>query len=145
MKKLFRTFIALAVIGSIATLASCTKTCDEGYEGDKCDVKIISKYTGTYSASGTDNDGGTYTNWTVIVSESSTDVLTILINLQNAGITLNAKVAAEGGSYTIANQNISGFNYTGSGTLTSNAMTLTMTEVDGGGDAVIYNFTGTKQ
>lgn len=145
MKKLFRTFMAVAMIGSLATVTSCNKVCDEGYEGDKCDVKIIDKYLGTYSVNGTDNQGGTYTAWTAIVSASSSDVLTILINLQNAGITLQAKVAAEGGSYTIASQNISGYTYTGTGTLTSSAMTLSLTEVDGGGASVVYNFSGSKQ
>ncbi len=146
MKKLFRTFLAVAAFAAVSGITSCTKVCDPGYEGDKCDVKIVSKYVGTYQANGTDNQGGTYTNWTVIISESSSDVLTVLINLQNASITLSAKVAEEGGSYTITSQNVSGYTYSGSGTLTSNAMTLNLTEIGGTPQVTtVYNFTGTKQ
>ncbi len=146
MNKIFKTFFAVFAFATIATMMSCTKTCDPGYEGDKCDVKIVSKYTGTYQVNGTDNLGGTYTNWTAIISESSSDVLTVLINLQNASITLSAKVAADGGSYTISTQNVSGYTYSGSGTLASSSMTLSLTEIGGTPQVTtVYTFTGTKQ
>ncbi len=146
MNKIFKTFLAVFAFVTVASLMSCTKTCDPGYEGTKCDVKIVTKYTGNYQVNGTDNQGGTYTNWTCVISESSSDVLTVLINLQNASITLSAKVAEDGGSYTISSQNVSGFTYSGSGTLTSNAMTLSLTEIGGTPQVTtVYTFTGSKQ
>ena len=146
MKNLFKPFLMAATVASLFFVNSCTKVCDPGFEGSDCKTEIRSKYVGTYTASGTDNQGGTYTNWTVILSNSSTNVLGIIINLQNASISLNATIADEGGSYTIASQNVGGFTYTGTGTLTSNAMTLQLNEVGGTPSVTtIFNFTGTKQ
>ena len=129
MKKLFRTFIAVAVIGSIATLASCTKTCDEGFEGDKCDVEIRAKFFGTYSASQTKN-GGAATTSVATITTSTANINTINIsNLPNNFFSSSVKATVTGTAFTIASQDPDNDNYiiTGTGALTGTTITITYT------------------
>lgn len=124
----------------------CLCDCEIGYEGDRCELEVRAKYMGNYLASGSDNQGGSYTNWTVILSNSSSAVNKFLINLQNGGITLTATLNAEGTGYTIEPSTVGGYSFTGSGSLTSTSMTLTLNETEiATSNLVIYNFNGIKQ
>lgn len=124
----------------------CLCDCEIGYEGDRCELEVRARFMGNYLASGSDNQGGSYTNWTVILSNSSSSVNKFLINLQNAGITLTATLNAEGTGYTLEPATIGGYSFSGSGTLTSTTMTLTLNETEiATSTTVVYNFTGNKQ
>jgi hypothetical protein len=48
-------FIVLLAMG-IANVISCSKICDEGYEGNRCDVEIRDRFEGTWNAA--DEPGG---------------------------------------------------------------------------------------
>jgi hypothetical protein len=109
MKKLFRTFIAVAVIGSIATLASCTKTCDEGYEGDDCKTEIRAKFLGSWKG----NDlctTGTYSDITVVLTGGSSSVTNVVLsNLGGFGATETVVATLNSaGALEISNASISG-------------------------------------
>src|SRR5687767_9142903 len=58
----------------MGTLTSCTKTCDAGYEGKRCDVEIREKFEGAWNA--LDNPGNfAYTD----TISKGTGVLDVLI------------------------------------------------------------------
>jgi hypothetical protein len=141
MKKLFRTFIAVAVIGSIATLASCTKTCDEGFEGDKCDVEIRAKFLGAYAGNEICTAGSD--NYTLTVANSGTDILKItLSNVYGSAFTASASV--DGSSFTVPSQTVAvGVTVSGSGTVTGNNLTFTY-NINDGTNSNNCTFTGAK-
>jgi ferritin-like protein len=43
MKKIFKSFLIVAVMASVASISSCTKTCDPGYEGTDCKTETRAK------------------------------------------------------------------------------------------------------
>ena len=47
MKKIFNSFLIVAVMASVASISSCTKTCDAGYEGSDCKTQILTKFLKT--------------------------------------------------------------------------------------------------
>jgi hypothetical protein len=55
MKKAFSSPFVLLIVLAIAAIGSCSKVCDEGYEGKRCDVEIRAKYEGAWHAN--DNPG----------------------------------------------------------------------------------------
>lgn len=153
MKKLFRTFSAFALIGSLFTFNSCEKVCDEGYEGDKCDVEIRAKYFGTYKVSGTaTNDLGSapITDLIINITTSSAGILNFNISYTLGGdqYSLNAKLDTDGKNFTIPQQTITAggtnYIYSGSGSFTSNSITLQLTENDNG-FVTNVSLTGPKQ
>jgi len=116
--------------------------CAVGYEGSRCETESRTKLYGTFLLSGTDSDGGTYTNLSTIVSASATSPTKFLLNIAS---TFNLTCTmTSGNSFTIDNITLSGFTYTGSGTYTGTTLTLIMNETDATG-TVIYNLAGNKQ
>jgi hypothetical protein len=125
MKKLFRTFIALAVIGSIATLASCTKTCDEGFEGDKCDVEVREKVIGTYGMTETCSVTGV-ANYDIVITKASANVLNVLISPFGGYVGATGTAKVEGNTITISAQSSVGFNFNGSGTISNDGANISL-------------------
>jgi hypothetical protein len=116
--------------------------CAVGYEGSRCETESRTKLYGTFLLSGTDSDGGTYTNLSTTVSASATSPTKFLLNIASA-FNLTCTMTS-GNSFTIDNITLSGFTYTGSGTYTGTTLTLIMNETDATG-TVIYNLAGNKQ
>jgi hypothetical protein len=141
MKKLFRTFIAVAVIGSIATLASCTKTCDEGYEGDDCKTEIRAKFLGAWQGQETCTVGTD--SYTLTITSSGSNILNVVLNnVYNDAIVATA--STDGTTFTVANQNVGGSTTVqGTGTVTGNSISFQYTLADGA-NSNTCTFTGTK-
>jgi hypothetical protein len=153
MKKLFKTFMAVALVSSLGVLSSCDKTCDEGFEGSKCDTEVRAKYFGTYKVSGTAANAGGSTNITdliVAVGTSSSEVtkFTISYTLFGDNYSLIGKLNSNGTTFEVANQTVtisgSPLTYSGSGTFSTSSMTLQLTEIDGSVTTTV-NLTGPKQ
>lgn len=141
MSKLFKTFMAVAAFASLTIVSSCTKTCDEGFEGDKCDTEIREKFIGQFQGQETCTAGTD--SYTLTVSKSSSDVLKVTVNnVYNQGFTATATV--DGSTFTITNQNVGGtVTVQGTGTLTGNNLSFQYTIADGG-TSNTCTFTGSK-
>lgn len=141
MKKLFKTFAAVALIGSISFLSSCDKVCDEGYEGDDCKTQIRAKFLGAWQGPETCTVGTD--NYTLTIASSSTDVLKItLTNIYGSAFVASATVS--GSNFTVANQNVgASVTVQGSGSVNGNALTFTYTIADGS-TSNTCTFNGTK-
>lgn len=140
MSKLFKTFMAVAAFASLTVVSSCTKTCDEGFEGDKCDTEIRAKFIGQFQGSETCTVGTD--NYTVTITSATSDVLKVTFNnVYNAGYTATATV--DGSAFTVASQTVaSGVTVAGSGTISGDVLTFTYT-IDGAANNTC-TFTGTK-
>lgn len=140
--------LAFTMILSAALIySSCTKdpckdvvcqnggTCDDGscncatgYEGTDCSTEWRTKFAASYKTSGTDNTGGTYTDIPTTISNSSSGVTKIVINISGA-FSFTATLTSST-TFTIDNQTVSGFTYSGTGTLSGNNIALSLTEVE---------------
>lgn len=157
MKKVFKSFLAIAIIGAVTTVTSCTKTCDPGYEGDDCKTEVRTKFLGNYNASESKN-GGTAYSYSGSILTSSANVQEIFINRIPNGtgfFNTNVKATIDGNAITIANQNPDGDDYyiTGTGAYSSSTSTITFTYTVTGPNSGIppvnvtdsYTSTWTKQ
>jgi hypothetical protein len=142
MKKVFKSFLAIAIIGAVTTVTSCTKTCDPGYEGDDCKTEIRAKFIGQYAGPETCTVGTD--NYTITVGRSSTDALKITFaNVYNQAYTAVATV--DGSSFTVETQNVAtDVTVAGTGTLSGNTLTFTYTIVTVGAASNTCTFVGTK-
>ena len=158
MKKIFNSFLIVAVMASVASISSCTKTCDAGYEGSDCKTQVRTKYLGNYTASESKNGGTPYT-YSGSVLTSSGDVQEIYINRIPNGtgfFNTNVKAKVDGNAVTIASQNPDGDAYyiTGTGAFSATTpatitFTYTVTGPNGATPPVTvtdaYTSTWTKQ
>ena len=136
MKKIVTLFAAAALVATLMTTSSCTKTCDAGYEGSDCKTQVRTKFVNTYTATESKNAGTTYTYPTTITAGTSTDITEVIItritgqSLGAGGFFTNyVKATTAGTALTIARQNPDGDSYyiTGTGALTGTSLTLTYT------------------
>lgn len=141
MKKLFKTFMAVALISSLGILSSCDKTCDEGYEGDKCDTEIREKFIGAFQGNEICTTGND--NYTLTIAKSGTDVLKVtLSNVYGSAFVATASV--DGSSFTVASQTVAiGVTVSGSGTVSGNNLTFSY-NINDGTNSNNCSFTGTK-
>src|SRR6185295_13142708 len=102
MNKILKISLGVMLIGIIAAIGSCTKTCDIGYEGDHCTTPVRDKYTDTLQ--GHQTCGSATDTFSIIITEISGDVTKMRIhNISNLGLNTTATVI-ENGSVTIASQ-----------------------------------------
>ncbi len=123
------------------TDGSCT--CPVGFEGTTCETESRTKLIGSYLLSGTDSDGGTYTNVPATTSNSSTSKTKFIFAVPLAGISLTCTMTGSS-AFSIDQTTISGTTFSGNGSFTGNAMTITIFENDGTGTTT-YNWSGNKQ
>lgn len=126
-------------------------TCATGYGGatNRCETAYRTTYTNTYKGSGTDNTGGTYTNFRLVLAPTGTDVTKMSATLQDASgssagvpvFTIDlANFTTTGSSFTIESITSLGYTYTGSGTVSETAASITILEA-GSGSSTTYTFT----
>lgn len=145
MKRLFRTFAAFAILGAVATTTSCTKTCDEGFEGDDCKTEVRAKIIGTYGMTETCSVTGN-ANYDIVITKASTDVMNVLISPFGGypGATGTAKV--EGDVITISAQSSVGFSFNGSGTISNNGNNISLSyTISDGTNSESCSGTGVKK
>ncbi|MCW5909023.1 MAG: hypothetical protein KIS94_14250 [Chitinophagales bacterium] len=146
MKKIFKTFLAVAAFAAITGITSCTKVCDNGYEGDKCDVQWRTKFIGTYQFADV-CPSGNYTG-TATITVSANNVVTILLT-NYAGIGSSATINGtldESNKVVISSQAAAGFTINNAtGTMTNNIINWTYTITDGASNTETCTSTWTKQ
>lgn len=102
MKKLFKPFMVAAAFAGLMTVSSCTKTCDEGFEGDDCKTEIRAKYVGAFTGTEECTTGNSII--TITYDDQSSDVTKVSIqNLYGAGFVSEGTLQSDG-SINIATQ-----------------------------------------
>lgn len=130
---------------SAVTFTSCKKddeSCAVGYTGSNCKTEVRTNYYNTYKGNGSDNTGGTYTNWSIRYSGVGTDPLKMSMVLQDA--TTAPVVAAtvtltSNTTFTVDQVTISGYTYSGTGTVNESTTSVSLTEVSSSG-TVVFTF-----
>lgn len=122
------------------TDGSCT--CAAGFEGTNCETESRTKVFGSFLLSGTDSDGGTYTNLATSVTTSAAAKNKFLLNIAGAFVLTCTMTGTN--NFTIDNVTLGGFTYTGNGSYNGTTLSITMNEVDASG-TVVYNLSGNKQ
>jgi hypothetical protein len=128
MKRTFKTFFAVAALAAVATISSCTKTCDIGYEGTDCKTEVRAKFVNEPNGYQVVEDGtlSAAANYTVHIQTSTTAINEVKItNVWNSF--LHAVIAkVDGKNITIARQEPDGdkFFVEGSGLLSGNTISI---------------------
>lgn len=139
MKKarLILTASMLTIAGfSAVTLSSCSKddqTCLTGYEGSDCKTEVRTKYYNSYRGTGSDNSGGTYTNWALKFNALGTDATKMqlqVVDNNNAPQLLFNVTLSTNTTYTVEPKTDGAFSYTGNGSINTTNASLTLTEKD---------------
>ncbi|MBX7142800.1 MAG: calcium-binding EGF-like domain-containing protein [Chitinophagales bacterium] len=119
------------------TCVDGTCQCADGYEGTNCETRTADKYAGTWSAVDVCTSG----TWTyaATIAASSTEAPKILItNFGGFGSSVVAVATVNGNTMSVPSQTFGAVSLSGSGTLSSNGLTLsiayTANDVGGGSD-----------
>lgn len=129
---------SLLTIGafSAVTFSSCSKddkVCNTGYTGSDCKTEVRASYNNTYRGNGSDNAGGTYTNWALKFNSVGTDAtkmeLQVLDN-NNANQLLFNVTLNSNSTYNVEPKTSGVFSYTGSGSISATNASLSLTEKD---------------
>jgi hypothetical protein len=131
------------VCNNNGTCTDGTCTCAVGFEGTNCDTESRTKVFGSFLLSGTDSDGGTYTNISATVATSSTSATKFIFSIPLASIS-QACTMSGANSFTIDQTTISGVTTTGSGTYTGTTLTISLSQNDATGTTV-FTLSGNKQ
>ncbi len=122
--------------------------CDDGYIGSNCETEERAQFLGSYSVAtgtivcGVSGSSSIPAGTSVIVSSNSGGIKKIAISIGGA---LTVIATVDGSSLTIDNQTIGGYVYTGTGSVTSNTLTVSLSEFDSSiPETCVYSFTATK-
>ena len=122
-----------------------TCVCATGYEGTDCSIKSADKFVGTWN--GVDVCASTYT-YTTTITESSTEADKILINnFGGFGNQYTANATVTGTSFSVPSQVFGSVTIAGSGTISGDGLTITVTYTanDTYGGSTSCNGTWAKQ
>ncbi len=122
MKKIFNSFLIVAVMASVASISSCTKTCDPGFEGTDCKTEVRAKFLGNYAAS---DSPGSLTYSVVIGNGTSLSDVVISSSFSDNYFVNSVKATVSDKTITIARQQPDSDNYFVEGTGTINGKTIT--------------------
>ena len=129
MKKLFRPFLIVAVAASLFAVSSCTKTCDDGFEGDNCKTEVRAKYLGTYN--GTETCSGGSSSVTIDLLTLGDVVKVNIKNLYDANFVTEGTVLSDG-TINIANQSFGSGTISGTAKIEAGKIKITYTVTAGG-------------
>src|SRR4051812_12845003 len=101
MANAHRVGIIITLVVFIVSINACSKICDEGYEGKRCDIEMREKFEGQWHA--TDNPGGLTFTDTISKGNAITDVL-ILRRFGADTFNRAVKATINASSITIAKQ-----------------------------------------
>ncbi|HTN17410.1 MAG TPA: hypothetical protein VL092_07015 [Chitinophagaceae bacterium] len=131
------TFLSVSALTAV-TLTSCNKedeTCTVGLTGKDCKTEIRASYYNSYKGNGTDNEGGTYTGFTVKFSSLGTDPTKMNLQLLDDKLSSVNALTVTLTTNTAFNidQKVSGdYTYTGTGTINESSCSVTITEKKAG-------------
>ncbi len=103
-------------------------TCTSGWGGKHCDTADAYKFVGTYSVRETCSVSGSVGPYTATVTQSTTNQVNILLqNFGDFSATITVAGSVTGTTLTIAQQTITGYTISGSGTYNGGVITITYT------------------
>jgi hypothetical protein len=121
---------------------SCS--CATGFSGTTCQVEVRDTYENKYKGNGSDNNGGSYTNWSLMFAPTTEEPLAMSMTLldENNAAQLNFTVhLTSNTAFTVDEKTTALYKYTGSGTINESTATLTLTEVTLlGSTTTVYTF-----
>lgn len=137
MKKIFNSFVIVAMMAAVGTTSSCTKTCDAGYEGDNCKTEVRTKYLGNFNGTEVSTLAGT--------SQVAVNILTVpsdvnkvtFNNLYDAGFNTSGTVQSDG-TINIPSQTFGTGQISGNAVIASGKVKVTYTVTNGAADAVTW-------
>lgn len=125
-----------------STDGSCT--CPTGYSGSTCGTAVRTTYVGTYKGNGSDNNGGSYSGWSMVFATSGTDAKAMsmtLLDANNAAQLAFTVTLATNTTFTVDAKTNGNYSYTGSGSIDGNTASLTLTETDNTtSNVLVYTF-----
>lgn len=146
MKKIFNSLFIMAAFTAMFSASSCTKVCDEGFEGSDCKTEWRTKFLGTYAFADI-CPSGNYTG-TASISVSSNNNVTILIT-NFGGIGAAAVVngtLVESNKVTITSGTANQYTVnSASGTINNNIINWTYSLTDPSNQSESCTSTWTKQ
>lgn len=128
MKKIFNSFLIVAVMASVASISSCTKTCDAGYEGSDCKTEMRAKVltnggTATYNV--TNNSCATSgATWQSTITPASNVINLLLSNFGHlvcGSGSINVNATIDGTTITIPSQTVCTATISGTGIVTTSS------------------------
>jgi len=124
-------------------------TCPSGIGGNSCETVYRTLYAYSYVGNGTDNFGGTYTSnkLTFTTGSDTTDYTKMSMQwFDHAGasvvtlpITLSNNTS-NGSNFSVVMTVVDTFTYTGTGTISGNTVSLSLTEATPHAPAYVYTF-----
>jgi hypothetical protein len=129
---------SMLAIGAFTTttMTSCSKDdqiCNTGFSGSDCKTQVRDTYNNTYRGTGTDNLGGTYTNWNLRFTSQGTDATKMSLEVldeNNANKLLFDIVLTSNTTYMITPKTSGAFSYDGNGSISATNASLTINEKD---------------
>ncbi|MEX1189665.1 MAG: hypothetical protein WED33_10435 [Bacteroidia bacterium] len=151
-------FIGLAILTTAMTLTytgckteGCTDPTATNYDDKADDDDGSCTYErdaliGSYTVSGTIacgvTGGGTVSGSSLTITESTASTSKIVVAVFDVSLTCTVA----GSSFTIDNQTISGFDYTGNGNVSGNTINVTVNEFDNSiPETCVYTLNGSRQ
>ncbi len=134
-------------MASVASISSCTKVCDAGYEGSDCKTEVREKIIGNFQVTETCGTTGSAV-YNIVISKSATDVLKVLIVPFGGYTGTTGSATVDGTNITIAAQTANGLDFNGTGTIGSNGASISLSytiAITGGGAGETCTGTWAKQ
>jgi hypothetical protein len=165
MRKIIVGFMSMAALATILTITSCQDedlckgvtcqnggtcadgdcNCVAGYEGTNCETVSRAKIIASYSVAETCSITGA-ANYSVAITTSGTDIAKVLITPFAGYPGLTATATIDGNSLTIPSQTVSGYTFSGTGTVNNAGASITMNyTITAGGQTESCPGTWTKQ
>jgi hypothetical protein len=128
MKKIFASFLTVAAFAAVTTISSCTKTCDEGYEGSDCKTEIRTKFL-VNNAVVADGCAGSGYNMSITAKQSAITYI-VFSNLGNYSTPAVVEAQVDGNSLSATSfVDAAGRKFTVDGSLSGNTLTVHYTVV----------------
>lgn len=122
-------------------------SCPTGTYGSLCDSVYRNAYSDTYSGNGMDDDGNILANFRITLSTTPAELNRMSLQVQNAvgtstfpALTVELSSTSTAGAALNVVPSVSGaYSYSGGGTVSSDTLTLHVTQKNGA-DSVVFTF-----
>ncbi|MFT4526737.1 MAG: hypothetical protein ACI85F_002916 [Bacteroidia bacterium] len=123
-----------------------TCTCPDGFSGTNCGTEDRAQFTGSFLITGTVTgaNAGTFSDESMVNSTSSTASNKFSMNILGGAVVVTCTAGTGTNGFAVDASTFDGCDYTGSGTITGNNLSMTLNETCGTDNSVI-TLTGIKQ
>lgn len=122
----------------VCTNGNCA--CTFAYRGSRCEDEIRSSYFNTYRGTGTDSDGGVYSNWAIRFYKLSSDARILGLELLTSNDSVRTSLTVQlqnANDFVIQRQSNSATQLSGYGSVSNNNASLHITDSS---TSLIINF-----